>query len=128
VRVEDGIAYGDTIEHVDFDYLAGVARLNLAALAHLANAPSTPADVRLITADLTNDTTIRWTASPEPDVAGYEVLWRDTTSPVWQHVMDVGGVTEATIDESKDNWFFGVRAYDHDGYRSMVAFPAAGRE
>ena len=121
VRTEDGIEYGDTPEHVDGGYLADVTRLNLAVLAHLANAPSSPGDARIITAALTNDTTVRWLASPEPDVAGYEVVWRATTSPVWEQSRDVGDVTEATIDLSKDNWVFGVRAYDHDGYRSPVA-------
>ncbi len=128
VRVEDGIAYGDTAEHVDGEYLAGVTRLNLAALAHLANAPSVPGEARIIVAELTTDTTVRWSASPEPDVAGYEVVWRETTSPRWEHSVDVGNVTEATVDLSKDNWIFGVRAYDVDGYRSPVAALSAARE
>jgi len=128
VRVENGVQYGDLPEHVDGDYLAGVTRLNLATLAHLANAPSVPGDARIVMASLTNDTTIRWTASPEPDVAGYEVVWRSTTSPVWERFRDVGNVSEATIDLSKDNWIFGVRAYDRDGYRSPVAALSAARE
>ncbi|MCH8260399.1 MAG: fibronectin type III domain-containing protein, partial [Planctomycetes bacterium] len=77
---------------------------------------------------LTNDTTIRWDSSPEPDVGGYEVVYRDTTSHLWQHVIDVGNINEYTIDLSKDNWFFGVRAYDSDGHRSPVQFAGAGRE
>ncbi|MEZ6318463.1 MAG: M28 family metallopeptidase [Phycisphaerales bacterium] len=127
-RTEGGVVYGDLPEYVDAGYLADVARLNAAAIVHLANAPSVPADARIIVADLTNDTTLRWSASPEPDVAGYEVVWRDTASATWDHAKDVGNVTEATIDLSKDNWFFGVRAYDRDGYRSPVAFPIAARE
>ena len=128
VRVEGGIAYGDVPEHVDARYLADVARLNAAAIVCLANAPSEPGDARVVTAELTNDTTIRWSPSPEPDVAGYEVVWRDTTSPTWDHALDVGPATEATLDLSKDHWFFGVRAYDREGYRSPVAFTRAGRE
>ncbi|MFG0256640.1 MAG: M20/M25/M40 family metallo-hydrolase [Phycisphaerales bacterium JB043] len=128
VRTEDGVDYGDVAEHVDAQYMANVARLNMAALAHLANAPSMPSNVRVIAAQLTNDTTLRWDASPEPDVAGYEVVWRETWSPVWEHAMDVGIATEATIDLSKDNWLFGVRAYDEEGYRSPVVFPRAARE
>lgn len=128
VRTENGVHYGDTPDHIDAGYLADVTELNAAAIISLANAPSVPADARLIVADLTNDTTIRWSASPEPDVAGYEVVWRETTSPVWQYAKDVGDVTEATIPLSKDNWLFGVRAYDHDGYMSPVAFPGAARE
>lgn len=128
VRQEDGRSYGDLAEHVDAAYLAGVARVNAAALAHLANAPSAPGNARILTAALQNDTTLRWEPSPEPDVAGYEVLRRDTISPVWQHAMDVGNTTEATLPFSKDNYFFAVRAYDRDGYRSPAAFPRAARE
>lgn len=132
-RIEKGpdgqdVQYGDLPEFVDAEYLADVARLNAAALVHLANAPSPPERARIITARLEYTTTIRWEASPEPDVAGYEVVWRDTTESRWRHVRDVGNVREATIDESKDNVFFGVRAYDRDGYRSPVAFCSSARE
>lgn len=127
-RNEDGRRFGDVPENVDPTYLANVARLDAAALAHLANAPSSPPDARIITAELTNDTTIRWSPSPEPDVAGYEIVWRRTTSPVWEHVRDVGDTTEATLELSKDNWFFGVRAFDAHGYRSPVAFPGVAKE
>lgn len=128
VRVVDDKQFGDLPEYINEDYLADVTRLNAAALVHLANAPSVPGDARMIVADLTTDTTIRWSASPEPDVAGYEVVWRETTSPVWQYYKDVGSVTEATVPLSKDNWLMGIRAYDHDGYRSPVAFPGAASE
>jgi hypothetical protein len=127
VRKEKGTQYGDLPEFVDATYLRGVARLNAAALAHLANAPSTPADARIVTSGLSTTTTLRWSRAPEPDVAGYEVVWRETTSPTWQHVRDVGTVTETTLDLNKDNWLFGVRAYDKQGYRSPVSFPRAGR-
>lgn len=128
VRTEDAKQFGDLIEFVNAGYIADVARLNAAGIIHLANAPSTPANARIITSELTYDTTLRWEASPEQDVSGYEIVWRETTSPLWQHTQDVGLVTEGTIDLSKDNWFFGVRAYDADGYRSPVAFPIAARE
>jgi Zn-dependent M28 family amino/carboxypeptidase len=126
VRKENGKQYGDLPEFVDATYLRGVARLNAAALAHLANAPSAPADARILTGGLSTTTALRWSRSPEPDLAGYEVLWRETTSPTWQHVRDVGTVTETTLDLNKDNWLFGVRAYDKQGYRSPVSFPRAG--
>lgn len=128
VRNENGIAYGDLPEHVDAGYLADVTRLNAVVLTHIANAPSVPTNARVIVAELTNDTTLRWDTSPEPDVAGYEIVWRETTSPVWQDFKDVGDATEGTVDLSKDNWIFGVRAYDRDGYRSPVAFPMPARE
>ena len=125
VSTRDGRPYGDVAEFVDENYLAGVTALNGAVLYSLANAPSAPPNARLITAGLRNDTTIRWDPSTEPDVAGYEVVYRDTTSPFWETVIDAGKVTEYTIDLSKDNYFFGVRAYDEEGHRSLVSFPAA---
>jgi len=128
VRVEGGVAYGDLPEHVDAEYVAGVARLNAAALAHLANAPAAPEDVRILTAELASETTLRWSPAGDPDLAGYEVVWRPTTSARWERALDVGNVTEATLPINKDNVFFGVRAYDRDGYRSPVAFAGAARE
>lgn len=128
VRVEGERRFGDTSDHVDAAYLADVARLNAAALLHLANAPSTPADVRIMTAQLERATTLRWSASPEPDVAGYEVVWRDTTEPRWTDSADVGNVTQITLPLNKDNVFIGVRAYDSEGYRSPVGFAGAARE
>lgn len=128
VRNEDGRAYGDVAEHVDAEYLADVVKLNAAALTHLANAPSVPARARIIVAELTNDTQLRWEPSPEPDVVGYEVVRRRTSHPTWEHVHAVGAATDVTLPFSKDNWFFGVRAVDQDGYRSPVAFPVAARE
>jgi hypothetical protein len=128
VRIEDGKQFGDLPEYVDENYLADVTRLNALTLVHLANAPSAPENTRVIVAELTNDTTLRWDASPESDVAGYEIVWRETSAPQWEHVEDVGNVTEGTVPLSKDNWFFGVRAYDHEGHRSLVSYPSAARE
>lgn len=128
VRTEGGVEFGDLAPHVDVDYLADVARLNLAALVHLASAPSPPENVRVLAGQLAYDTTLRWNPSPEPDVAGYEVVWRETTSPRWDHAKDVGNATEATIDLSKDNYFFGLRAYDKDGFVSPVVTPLPANE
>lgn len=128
IRIENETQYGDLATFVDAQYLAGVTKLNTAVLVHLANAPSSPTNARIITADLSNDTTLRWTASPESEVAGYEVMWRKTTDYVWTKFKDVGNVTQATIDLSKDNWLFAVRAYDAEGYRSPAAYPSSARE
>ncbi|MCK6477992.1 MAG: M28 family metallopeptidase [Phycisphaerales bacterium] len=116
------LPYGDVPRFVDAEYVADVARLNAAVLVHLANAPAAPSNVRMLTAQLETSTALRWSPSAEPDVAGYEVVWRDTTSPTWDHVKDVGDATTASFELSKDDWFFGVRAYDQDGYRSPVTF------
>jgi hypothetical protein len=124
VRVENNAQYGDLPEFVDFEYIARVARVNAAALASLALAPARPKDVRILTRRLTNDTDLQWAPNTEPDIAGYEIVWRDTTSPVWTHARSVGNVTAFTLSGmSKDNYFFGVRAVDKDGNRSPVTFP-----
>jgi hypothetical protein len=123
VRVEDGKRFGDLPEFCDFAYIARVARVNAAAMWSLAQAPRTPKNVRILTNRLTNDTDLAWDRGTEPDLAGYEVVWRETTEPDWTNVISVGNVTQATINLSKDNVFFGVRAVDRDGHHSPVAFP-----
>lgn len=124
VRVENGIQYGDLPEFVDFIYAANVARINAAALAALALAPARPKGVGLVTSRLTNDTDLKWDANKETDLAGYEIVWRDTIAPVWTNALFVGNVTSHTVKGmSKDNYFFGVRAVDRDGNRSPVSFP-----
>jgi hypothetical protein len=124
VRTENGIKYGDLPEFDDFDYIANVARVNCAALAALANAPARPKGVAINTRRLSVDTDLQWDANKEPDVAGYEVVWRDTTSPVWTNSAWVGNVTSYTAKGmSKDNYFFGVRAVDAQGNRSPVSYP-----
>ena len=124
VRVENGVQYGDLPEFVDFGYVAKVARVNAAALASLALGPSAPTGVELENLRLENNSTLRWKANPEPDVAGYRILWRDTTSPTWQHTKDVGNVTRETlVGVSKDNVVFGVQAYNRDGHASIAVYP-----
>ncbi|MGN9919289.1 M20/M25/M40 family metallo-hydrolase [Micromonospora palomenae] len=126
VRLVDGVQYGDLPEFCDFDYITRVALVNGAVLWSLAQAPGTPKGATIVTTNLTNDTTLRWQRGDEPDLAGYEVVWRETTAAEWQRVIPVGNVTEVTVDLSKDNVFFGVRAVDRDGHRSPVAFPRPG--
>ena len=82
VRIENGIQYGDLPQFVDFAYVANVARVNAASLAMLASAPARPKNVTMTTG-LSNDTEMKWEANEEPDVAGYEVVWRDTTAATW---------------------------------------------
>ncbi|GAA2194425.1 M20/M25/M40 family metallo-hydrolase [Micromonospora lupini] len=126
VRVQDGQQFGDLPEFCDFPYIARVARVNGAALWSLAQAPGTPKGAVIVTTDLTNNTTLRWQRGDEPGLAGYEVVWRETTAAEWQRVIAVGDVTEVSIDLSKDNVFFGIRAVDREGRRSPVAFPRPG--
>jgi peptidase M28-like protein len=124
VRVDKGVQYGDLPEFVDFGYVADVARVNAATLASLALGPSAPKDVEVMTLFLEHNTTLRWKANPEPDVAGYRIVWRDTSAPFWQHAHDAGNVTHHTlVDISKDNFVFGVQAYDRDGNLSVTTYP-----
>lgn len=123
VRVEGGKQYGDLPRFCDFAFIARVARVNAAALWSLAQAPGLPQDVLLDTTVLTNDSTISWKRGTEPDLAGYEVVWRPTTSPAWTHVIAVGDTTRTTLPLSKDNVIFGVRAVDRTGHRSPAVFP-----
>lgn len=124
VRVENGVQFGDLPEFVDFAYIANVARVNAASLAVLALAPSRPKGVMILSQRLSNDTELKWDANTEPDLAGYEIVWRDTTAAVWTNSKAVGNVTGFTMKGmSKDNYFFGVRALDKDGNRSPVTYP-----
>ncbi|MEC3981285.1 M20/M25/M40 family metallo-hydrolase [Amycolatopsis sp. H20-H5] len=124
VRVENGKQFGDLPEFCDFPYIARVARVNAAALWSLGNAPGTPKGVQVRTDQLTNQTNLVWQRATEPGLAGYEVLWRETTAPEWTHVIEAGDVTSATVNLSKDNVFFGIRAVGTNGLRSPAAFPA----
>ncbi|HYP29092.1 MAG TPA: M28 family metallopeptidase [Blastocatellia bacterium] len=124
IRKENGVQYGDLPEFVDFNYVAQVTRVNASALAGLALAPAAPSNVEVETVRLENDTTLRWEGNKEPDLAGYRIVWRETTSPVWQHARDAGNVTRYTVKGvSKDNYLFGVQAVDKDGNVSVATYP-----
>jgi hypothetical protein len=134
VRMENGVQYGDLLQFVDFGYVAKVARLNAATLATLAASPGIPREVKLVTDKLDNGTTIHWLA-PEGTPAGrgkdglhYELLWRETTAPDWQHIQTIPGGDGAepatvTVPISKDNVIFGLRAVDAAGHRGLVEVP-----
>ena len=127
VRKEGDLQIGDLPQFVDFAYVAQVARVNAAALATLALAPASPQSVKIVTARLTNQTDLTWAANAEPDLAGYRVVWRDTTAATWQHGKFVGNVTSVTMPISKDNVLFGVQAVDKDGNASPATYPLPGR-
>lgn len=123
VRTENGIFYGDTPEFVDFEYAANVTRVNLIALASLANAPARPKNVTMVNR-LGNDTELKWDANTDADLAGYEIVYRDTTAAEWTNMIPVGNVTNYVVKAmSKDNYFFGVRAVDKAGNKSPVSYP-----
>lgn len=121
IRVEDGIAYGDVIEHVDFAYAAKLTALNAVTLASLAWAPAPPQDVT-VSGQVSPDTTLRW--SKVPGAVGYRVHWRLTTEPQWTHFRTTGDVNEFTLENVViDNYFFGVSSISASGVQSPVVFP-----
>ena len=118
---------GDLPEFVDFNYVAKVARLNAAVLGALAGSPGQPGNVVIDAQKLENGTTLLWDPAPGK-VDHYEVLWRETTAPEWQHIEDVppqqaGGPVTFTLPVSKDNVVFGVRAVDSAGHRGLAVSP-----
>lgn len=126
VRIEDGIAYGDVIEGVDFHYAAKLTALNVVALASLAWAPAAPTGVRIRGA-VSPNTTVAWSPvnrAQAPDLAGYRIYWRLTTAPEWDHSVFVGDTTGHTlVNQVIDDWFFGVASVSNSGFESPVVFP-----
>jgi len=121
-RVENGIQFGDFINFMDFQYLAKVARYNIAVIANLARGPGLPQHASILTKELTNDTSLSW--APVAGAVSYEVVRRLTTESVWTHSQSVGNVTQVTLPFSKDNWLFGIRAVDAQGHRGVPASPS----
>jgi Zn-dependent M28 family amino/carboxypeptidase len=128
IRVEDGIAYGDVIEGVDFAYAAKLTALNAATLASLAWAPAPP---RNVTSSGAVQPAARLEWEPPEEVsalAGYRVYWRATDSPTWDRSAWAGLTTGYTFEGLViDNYFFGVASVSQDGSESVVVFPKPGR-
>ena len=123
IRVENGIAYGDVIEGVDFEYVKKLTAVNAINLASLAWAPPTLRKLS-IGGIVEASVKFRWEKVNDPNVKGYKIYWRDTTSPSWDHSRFVGNVSEATIEGIViDNFFFGVATVGKNGFESPVLFP-----
>jgi Peptidase family M28 len=144
VRVEKGIRYGDTIDHMDFPYLAKVAKLNVAALAGIASAPAPPEPK--VEGAVSTDTTI--TLPLVRGVQNYVVHWRRTDANNWEvsrtvQMAPVAGPNSCTtvepINEAVglecrvrlahirvDDWVFGVSSVSRDGFESPVASAVPG--
>ncbi len=128
LRTENGVEYGDYLKFVDPTYVANVARLNAVVLASLADAPSEPGNVRVLTKALDNNSELTWEPSAfAPPGTTYEVVWRDTTDMAWTHAQSAGAATHLKLDVSKDNVLFGVRAVAANGHRSLPVPPLPGR-
>ncbi|MBC52987.1 MAG: peptidase M28 [Gammaproteobacteria bacterium] len=121
IRIEDGIAYGDVLEHVDFDYAAKLTALNAVTMAAMSWAPAPPANVS-IRGQVSPDTTLNW--DKVSGATHYRLHWRLTTEPQWTHSRTVGDVDEFTLQNVViDNYFFGVSSVSASGVQSPVVFP-----
>ncbi len=140
LRTEDGVVYGDTIDEMDFAYLAGVTRLNVRALDALARAPMPPKVT--VDAAVRVDTELQWSNSAGADQFAIHV--RRPDEPYWRPDKPLGSKGE---DWSKaaplaiktddgigsgievplrgDDWLFGVAACAGD-YCSPVSSAVPG--
>ena len=122
LRTENGIEYGDTVDKMDFGYLAKVTALNVATATALSSAPPAPASA-ILGGAVSSDTQVKWT--PVTGATGYRVYWRKADQPGWQEKIDVAG---ADADETTlksvivDDHFVGVSAVDDDGDESTITF------
>jgi Peptidase family M28 len=126
VRVQGGVQYGDLPQYIDAQYLRRATQANVAALATLALGPAPPTGVQMPLEHLGYTSTLRW--KPAAGAVSYEILWRATDAPQWQHALNVGDVAESTVHVSKDDYILGVRSVDADGLRSPAVYPTALRE
>jgi Peptidase family M28 len=126
VRMQDGAQYGDLAQYIDAQYLRRATQANVASLATLALGPAPPANARMLLERLGYDSTLQW--NPAADAVSYEILWRATDAPQWEHAVNVGDVTRATVPVSKDDYVLGVRSVDPNGLRSPAVYPVAARE
>jgi hypothetical protein len=126
VRVENGIEYGDLLQHIDFEYLRKNTGLNLSNLANLAKAPAMPDSVKMDVKKLTNSTYLYWQAPHVGKIKGYYVLVRETTSSVWQKKIFTTA-SEMRLPYSKDNYFFAVQSVNETGNESLPVVPGIGR-
>ncbi len=123
IRVENGIAYGDVIEGVDFEYAKKLTAVNTINLASLAWAPPSLEELS-IGGVVEASVKFKWKKIDNPNISGYKIYWRDTTSPTWDYSRYVGDVSEATLEGIViDNFFFGVSTVGKNGFESPVVFP-----
>ena len=124
IREEKGIAYGDVITGVNFDYAKKLTAVNAISLASLAWAPPAPESVEIAGA-VQPSTSLRWQKPEGSSAKGYIIYWRETTSPYWQYSRYVGDVSEFLLEDVViDNYLFGVAAVGADGHESVVVFPS----
>jgi hypothetical protein len=126
--MEDGVEYGDKLKYLDYKFMGSVARDNAEALRQLALAPAAPTEAKLA-GGITPDAKVSWSAPDDPERAGFEILWRETTEPRWQVLEFVPNAGETVLKGiSTDNHFFAVRAVGKNGARSIAVSAGARRD
>jgi len=118
-RTEMGTEYGDQGKYLNFRFMGNVALANAEALRQLAMAPAPPDEVTL-SGGITPDAQLAWKAADDSDRAGFEVLWRETTSPRWRILEFTSALQTTLTGVSTDNHFFAVRAVGASGARSIA--------
>lgn len=121
IREENGIKYGDVIEHVNFDYAKKLTAVNAINLASLASAPPPPNNVAI---GGVVEASVKFKWDKVDGAKGYKIYWRDTTSPTWDYSRYVDDISEFTLDGIViDNYFFGIASINENGFESIVVFP-----
>ena len=123
IRIEEGIAYGDVIEAVNFSYAKKLTAVNAINLASLAWAPPSIKELS-IGGVVEPSVKFKWNKIDDESIAGYKIYWRETTSPTWDYSRFVGNVNEFKLEGIViDNYFFGVSTVGKNGTESPVVFP-----
>ncbi len=117
IRTENGIDYGDTVDKMDFGYLAKVTAINVAAITRLASAPAAPKEVTIAGA-LSFDTMVKW--APVKGATGYRVYWRRTDTSGWTGHRDVTDPALTLVNTSIDDHLFAVAALGDNGAESIA--------
>jgi hypothetical protein len=126
-RTENGVEYGDEMKYLNLKFAGNVAQANAEALRQFALAPAIPANVKL-SGGITPDAKISWTAEEDPERAGFEILWRETTEPRWRIYDFAPAAGEHVLKGvSTDNHFFAVRSLGRNGARSIAVSASAPR-
>ena len=123
IRTENGIAYGDVMEGVNFEYAAKLTAVNSLTMASLAASPLEPKNL-MIAGAVQPSTRLKWEDPKDDNIVGYKIYWRNTTSPQWEYSRFVGNITDYTLKNIViDNFLFGVASIGKNGAESLIQFP-----
>lgn len=110
----------DDFAHVNFGYVANIARLNASVIGSLANAPAPPAALaRRDQASGGQRWMITW--RPVPGATKYEVLFRRTYAPTYEKIYQAGDTTSFLLPDQLDDGWAAVRSVGANGHRSLTS-------